>query len=60
LSLIPGLVLADHGVPAPPQGGGLGWVSWLLISGAVAAVGLAAWALLAPERPDDHGREPPS
>jgi hypothetical protein len=57
---MPGLVLADHGVPAAPEGGSLGWVSWLLISGAVAAVGLAAWAFLAPERPDDHGRKPPS
>ena len=43
--LTPALVLADHGVPASAQGGGLGWVSWLLIGGAVSAVCLAAWAL---------------
>jgi hypothetical protein len=60
LSLVPAPVLADHGVPATPEGGSLGWVSWLLISGAVAAVALAAWALLAPERPDDNERKPPS
>jgi hypothetical protein len=43
--------LADHGVPAPARSG-LGWMSWLLVGGAVIAVGLAAWAFFAPDRPD--------
>jgi hypothetical protein len=49
------LALADHGVPAPTRGG-VGWTTWLLIAGAVAAVGLAAWAFFAPDRPDDRRR----
>ena len=47
------LVTADHGVPLPAKGG-LGWTSWLLIAGAVAAVSLAAWAFFAPERGEPH------
>jgi hypothetical protein len=45
------LASADHGVPAPPRGG-LGWLAWLLIAGAVVAVGLAAFAFFAPDRPE--------
>ncbi|HEY7601429.1 MAG TPA: hypothetical protein VIB60_02885 [Methylomirabilota bacterium] len=58
--------LADHGVPAPARGG-LGWLSWLLVGGAVIAVGLAAWAFFAPDRPEGgtspsrrNGPEPPA
>jgi hypothetical protein len=43
---------ADHGVPTAAQSG-FGWMSWLLVTGAVAAVGLAAWAFFAPDRPED-------
>jgi hypothetical protein len=43
--------LADHGVPVPARGG-LGWMTWLLVGGAVIAVGLAAWAFFAPDRPE--------
>jgi hypothetical protein len=59
---------ADHGVPASGRPGP-GWTLWLLIAGAVAAVGLAAWAFFAPDRredaarptpPDGAGPEPPS
>jgi hypothetical protein len=49
--LVTALASADHGVPPPPRGG-LGWLVWLLIVGAVAAVGLAAWAFFAPDRPE--------
>jgi hypothetical protein len=45
------LASADHGAPPPPRGG-LGWLSWLLIAGAVVAVSLAAWAFFAPDRPE--------
>lgn len=51
------LVLADHGVPSPARTG-FGWMSWLLLTGAVIAVGLAAWAFFAPDREPDRG-EPP-
>jgi hypothetical protein len=58
--------LADHGVPAPARSG-LGWMSWLLVGGAVIAVGLAAWAFFAPDRPEgrpgcsrEDGPEPPA
>jgi hypothetical protein len=45
---------ADHGVPAVPRGG-FGWLSWLLVAGAVVAVGLAAWAFFAPDDKDKTG-----
>ena len=45
------LASADHGVPAPARSA-LGWISWLLVAGAVAAVSLAAWAFFAPDRPE--------
>ena len=58
--------LADHGVPTPARSG-LGWMSWLLVGGAVIAVSLAAWAFFAPDRPDGgpgssrrNGPEPPA
>jgi hypothetical protein len=58
--------LADHGVPAPARSG-LGWISWLLVGGAVVAVSLAAWAFFAPDRPEgrpgcsrEDGPEPPA
>jgi LPXTG-motif cell wall-anchored protein len=38
----------------PPKTG-VDWTTWLLIVGAVAAVGLAAWAFLAPDRTESHG-----
>jgi hypothetical protein len=49
------LALADHGVPATARGG-FGWTTWLLIAGAVAAVGLAAWAFFGPDRPEERRR----
>lgn len=49
---LPLSAFADHGVPVPARG--FGWMSWLLVVGAVIAVGLAAWAFFAPER----GSEP--
>ena len=48
------LVFADHGVPSPARTG-FGWMSWLLVAGAVIAVGLAAWAFFAPDREPDGG-----
>jgi hypothetical protein len=48
--LTPGLAAADHGALVLPPRGGLAWTSWLLVAGAVAAVGLAAWAFFAPDR----------
>ena len=61
LTLAPGLVAADHGAPVLPPKTGVDWTSWLLIGGAVAAVGLAAWAFFAPDRAESrHGiRDPP-
>jgi hypothetical protein len=52
VTLATGVATADHGVPAPAAGR-LGWTTWLLVAGAVVAVGLAAWAFFAPDRPDD-------
>jgi drug/metabolite transporter (DMT)-like permease len=57
LSLGATLVFADHGVPSPARTG-FGWMSWLLVAGAVIAVGLAAWAFFAPDREPNRG-EPP-
>ena len=57
LSLVATLAFADHGVPSPARSG-FGWMSWLLVAGAVIAVGLAAWAFFAPDREPDR-REPP-
>lgn len=56
---------ADHGGATTPVGGfGFGW---LVVSGAVAALGLALWAFFAPERPaepaddaPDRAAEPPA
>ena len=45
------LASADHPI-APPPAGGFGWLSWLLVAGAVVAVGLAAWAFFAPDDDD--------
>ncbi len=50
LALLPLDAAADH--VAPPVTTGLGWTTWLLIAGAVAAVALAAWAFFAPDRPE--------
>jgi hypothetical protein len=44
--------LADHGLP-PLASGGVGWTTWLVVAGAVVAVGLAAWAFFAPARPEE-------
>ena len=49
-ALAPALAAADHGAPVLPPKTGVDWTTWLLIVGAVAAVGLAAWAFLAPDR----------
>ena len=49
--LVTALATADHGVPTPARGG-LGWMSWFLVAGAVIAVSLAAWAFFAPDRPE--------
>jgi hypothetical protein len=57
--LLPDLVTADHLGPVGPARGGLDWTSWLLVVGAVAAVGLAAWAFFAPDRPDGRAGPPP-
>jgi hypothetical protein len=51
------LVFADHGVPSPARAG-FGWMSWLLVAGAVIAVGLAAWAFFAPDREPDRDGKP--
>jgi LPXTG-motif cell wall-anchored protein len=49
-------VAADHGAPVRPPKTGVDWTTWLLIAGAVAAVGLGAWAFLAPDRAESsHG-----
>jgi hypothetical protein len=52
------LAFADHGVPGPSRAG-FGWMSWLLVAGAVIAVALAAWAFFAPDRADGPS-EPPT
>ena len=54
LTLAPGLVAADHGAPVLPPKTGVDWTTWLLIGGAVAAIGLAAWAFLAPDRAESR------
>src|SRR5262245_45105482 len=51
----PGLAAADHAAPVLPPKTGVDWTTWLLIVGAVAAVGLAAWAFLAPDRAESPG-----
>ena len=53
--LAPAVVSADHGAPVLPPKTGADWTTWLLIVGAVAAVGLAAWAFLAPDRTEPRG-----
>jgi hypothetical protein len=59
LALLPALAAADHfGPVGAARGGGLDWTSWLLVAGAVAAVGLAAWAFFAPDHPDNQGAQP--
>jgi LPXTG-motif cell wall-anchored protein len=55
LALVPGLAAADHAAPVLPPKTGVDWTTWLLIAGAVAAVGLAAWAFLAPDRAEPRG-----
>jgi LPXTG-motif cell wall-anchored protein len=51
------LAWADHGVPAPARTGS-SWMSWLLVAGAVVAVGLAGWAFFAPDRGDAGPQDP--
>jgi hypothetical protein len=58
LGLIPALASADH-TGLPPIKSGLDWMTWLLIAGAIAAVGLAAWAFFAPDRPEAQPGPPP-
>jgi LPXTG-motif cell wall-anchored protein len=53
-TLASGLAAADHGAPVLPPKTGVDWTTWLLIVGAVAAVGLAAWAFLAPDRTESR------
>ena len=61
VALAPALAGADHlGPVGAARGGGLDWTSWLLVAGAVAAVGLAAWAFFAPDRGDERGDPPKS
>jgi len=55
LALAPGLAAADHGAPVLPPRTGADWTTWALVAGAVAAVGLAAWAFLAPDRRESGG-----
>ena len=58
-ALAPTFAAADHAGPVgAARGGGLDWTSWLLVAGAVAAVGLAAWAFFAPDRSDDRAGPP--
>lgn len=58
-ALVPTLSAADHlGPVGAARGGGLDWTSWLLVAGAVAAVGLAAWAFFAPDRSDGRADPP--
>jgi hypothetical protein len=60
-ALVPTLAAADHfGAVGAARGGGLDWTSWLLVAGAVAAAGLAAWAFFAPDRSDERGDPPKS
>jgi hypothetical protein len=53
------LAFADHPIAAPPAGG-FGWLSWLLVAGAVVAVGLAAWAFFAPDDADASSEPAPT
>jgi len=57
LGLVPTVALADHFAPVSPTGG-FDWMTWLLVAGAVVAVGLAAWAFFAPERSDSRADHP--
>jgi LPXTG-motif cell wall-anchored protein len=59
IALAPELAAADHAAPVLPPKTGADWTTWLLIAGAVAAVVLAAWAFLAPDR-EDHPARPGS
>jgi hypothetical protein len=60
VALVPVLAAADHlGGVGAVRGGGLDWISWLLVAGAVAAVSLAAWAFFAPDRTDGRADPPP-
>jgi hypothetical protein len=47
--------MADHGGPVSGKGG-LDWMTWLMLAGAVVAVSLAAWAFFAPDRTDSRGK----
>jgi hypothetical protein len=59
-AFVPTLAAADHlGPVGAARGGGLDWMSWLLVAGAVAAVSLAAWAFFAPDR-SDRRADPPA
>ena len=59
LGLVPAAAVADHFAPVSPKRG-FDWMTWLLVAGAVAAVGLAAWAFFAPERSDSRAEGPES
>jgi hypothetical protein len=59
LALAPLQALADHGMPATPTRG-IDWTTWVLVAGAVVALGLAAWAFLAPERAEPPAPESPT
>jgi hypothetical protein len=56
-ALAPLRALADHPGGATPSGG-VDWTTWLLAAGALVAIGLAAWAFLAPERTEPPAAEP--
>ena len=49
----PGHAWGDHGGAVTPVGGFS--FGWLVVGGAVLALGLALWALFAPERDEDPG-----
>jgi hypothetical protein len=55
-ALLPTLAAADHGTPAARTAGG-GWITWVLVAGALVAVVLAAWSVFAPERPAGPGEQ---
>jgi hypothetical protein len=57
LGFVARAALADHFAPVSPKRG-FDWMTWLLVAGAVAAVGLAAWAFFAPERPASRAEQP--
>jgi len=52
--LLVGPASADHSLP-PVRGSGPDWMAWLLVTGGLLAVGLAAWAFLAPEKSSGSG-----